>query len=267
MVKKIIFALIIVFSISVNLFAETLAVTAPAGAVKKPAIPKEGLKLENAGKYLEARKIYQNYLKENALTKKSAQKLRERIEKLNIKILFSPTVTPDSVLHEVVEGDSLYKIAQKYHTTRALIKKSNHLQDDTIKIGTKLKVLNKPLFRISVDKTSNMLTLYLNDKPLKHYRVATGLEGGTPTGEFKIINKIENPTWYKTGAVVEAGDSKNELGTRWLGLDSPGYGIHGTTNPESIGTQSSSGCVRMLNREVEELFIIVPQGTVVKITE
>ena len=120
---------------------------------------------------------------------------------------------------------------------------------------------------IRVDKSKNILVLYLNDKPFKHYRVATGLGGGTPVGEFKIINKIENPTWYKTGVVVQPGDPKNYLGTRWLGLDTPGYGIHGTIEPQSIGTHSTSGCVRMLNREVEELFIIVPQGTAVKITE
>lgn len=267
MVKIFFIFWIFLFAGSANLFAEVAPVAAAVEAVKKPAVPKEGLKLENAGKYLEAREIYKTYLAENSLPKKSAQKLRERIEKLNIKILFSPTLTSESVLHEVVQGDSLYEIAQKYHTTRALIKKSNHLQDDNIKIGSKLKVLDKALFRITVDKTANVLTLYMNDKPFKHYRVATGLEGGTPTGEFKIINKIENPVWYKTGKVVQPGDPENYLGTRWLGIDAPGYGIHGTTEPESIGKQSSSGCVRMLNREVEELFIIVPQGTVVKITE
>ena len=266
MVKKIILIFIFVMTASAQIFAETSPAT-PAPEVKKTSALKEGLELEHAGKYAEALEIYKIIFKNKTLSKQSSQKIRDRIEKLNIKVLFSPELTPESVLHEVVQGDSLYAIARTYGTTRALIKKSNHLEDDTIKTGMKLKVLNHPVFMTKVDKSKNLLTLYMNEKIFKHYRVATGLGGATPVGEFKIINKIENPTWYKTGTVVEPGDPKNYLGTRWLGLDTPGYGIHGTTEPQSIGHQTTSGCVRMLNREVEELFVIVSQGTVVKITE
>ena len=79
--------------------------------------------------------------------------------------------------------------------------------------------------------------------------------------------KIINPTWYKAGAVVPPGSSKNILGTRWLGLSLQGYGIHGTTDPDSIGKQATAGCVRMLNNDVEELYIIVPAGTEVTVVD
>jgi lipoprotein-anchoring transpeptidase ErfK/SrfK len=82
-----------------------------------------------------------------------------------------------------------------------------------------------------------------------------------------INSKLENPTWYHAGAIVPPDSPKNILGTRWLGIDYPGYGIHGTTIPESIGTQATSGCVRMLNSEVEELYSIIPYGTKVKIKD
>lgn len=268
MVKKIIFVSILFSLVSARVFAQTTeTVSVNAVAEQKPSVLKEGLELEHAGKYLEALDIYNAVQAKKTLSKKSAKKLRDRIEKLNIKLLFSPTLTPGSVIYEVKDGDSLYAVARAYGTTRAMIKKSNHLEDDTIKVGMKLKVLDHATFMIHVDKSKNMMVVYMNRKVLKHYRVATGIGGATPVGEFKIINKIENPTWYKTGTVVEPGDPKNYLGTRWLGLDAPGYGIHGTTSPESIGHQTTSGCVRMLNREVEELFIFIPQGTVVKITE
>ena len=55
------------------------------------------------------------------------------------------------------------------------------------------------------------------------------------------------------------------LWTRWLGLSKPQYGIHGTNNPASIGTMASLGCVRMYNRDVEELFPQVSVGTTVEI--
>ena len=50
-------------------------------------------------------------------------------------------------------------------------------------------------------------------------------------------------------------------------FDKDGYGIHGTTDPVSIGTQATQGCVRMLNNEVEELFDILPEGTEVVIVD
>ncbi|MCX5679981.1 MAG: L,D-transpeptidase [Candidatus Omnitrophica bacterium] len=57
------------------------------------------------------------------------------------------------------------------------------------------------------------------------------------------------------------------LGSRWLGISKPSYGIHGTTQPESIGQSVTEGCVRMRNEEVKELYILVPEGTEVVITD
>ena len=59
----------------------------------------------------------------------------------------------------------------------------------------------------------------------------------------------------------------NPLGTRWIGLSRKGYGIHGTNNPRSIGRRASHGCIRMRNRDVEELFEMVAVGDRVEISE
>ena len=67
--------------------------------------------------------------------------------------------------------------------------------------------------------------------------------------------------------VIPADSPDNILGSRWMGFDLPGYGIHGTTEPESIGKSCTQGCVRMLNSEVEELYDIVPVGTEVTILD
>ncbi|OGW78128.1 MAG: hypothetical protein A2Z83_01140 [Omnitrophica bacterium GWA2_52_8] len=147
-----------------------------------------------------------------------------------------------------------------------LIKRINGLNKDTIYPDMKLKV-PKGEFRLKVDKSENQIELFFNEKPVKRYAVATGENNNTPVGEFKIINKLTNPTWYKAGAVVPPDSPENVLGTRWLGFDIKGYGIHGTTDPESIGKQASAGCIRMRNQEVEELYSLVPTGTKVVVVD
>jgi lipoprotein-anchoring transpeptidase ErfK/SrfK len=169
-------------------------------------------------------------------------------------------------VHTVVPGDSLYVIAMKYKTTIANIKQANGLKKDVIYPGMKLNVAAE-IYSIQVDKSDNLLSLSFNGKLVKQYNVATGKDGSTPEGEFKIVNKLENPTWYHAGAVVPPDSPENILGSRWLGFDRPGYGIHGTTLPETVGQQSSAGCVRMVNKDVEELSGLIPVGTKVTITQ
>ena len=59
----------------------------------------------------------------------------------------------------------------------------------------------------------------------------------------------------------------NILGSRWMGFDLSEYGIHGTTEPETLGQQITQGCVRMSNAEVKELFAIIPVGTEVTVVD
>jgi lipoprotein-anchoring transpeptidase ErfK/SrfK len=86
----------------------------------------------------------------------------------------------------------------------------------------------------------------------------------SPSGTFTIVNRLTHPTYYTPGKVIEPGEG-NPLGTRWIGLSLPGYGIHGTNKTHSIGRAASHGCIRMRNREVEELFELVRVGDVVEL--
>lgn len=110
-------------------------------------------------------------------------------------------------------------------------------------------------YSIDIDLIRKILTLNQYTETLNTYPVAVGRPSTpTPVGEWQIIQKTRNPG----GA----------FGTRWMRFNVPwgGYGIHGTNQPESIGTAASHGCVRMLNEDVNELYDIVPLGTPVKIT-
>lgn len=86
----------------------------------------------------------------------------------------------------------------------------------------------------------------------------------SPAGTFTIINRVSNPTYYKSGKVVGPGVA-NPVGTRWIGLSEKGYGIHGTSNPGSIGFAKSHGCIRLRNQDVERLFERVRTGDVVEL--
>ncbi len=114
---------------------------------------------------------------------------------------------------------------------------------------------------ITINKTSNTLTLLADKKPIKKFHIATGKKANyTPEGQYKIVSKVINPRWFD----VAGGIPANPLGFRWLGLNIQNgwiYGIHGTNKPNSIGTYASKGCIRMSNTDIESLFKIIPKGT------
>jgi len=170
------------------------------------------------------------------------------------------------MLYAVKKGDSLTAIAKAHGTTVELLKRINALASDKLSIGQTLKLTNTK-FNIVVDKSQNTLILKGDEEVLKSYVVSTGTHNSTPVGVFKVTDKLVNPTWYKSGAVVPYGSPDNVLGTRWIGLTQKGYGIHGTTEPDTLGQQITAGCVRMKNEEVEELYAFVVPGTEVTIVD
>lgn len=221
--------------------------------------------LNKDGEKLRAKEIYKKILNEYPDYKDIAS-VQKELENLNISIIFSTTSTPDTVLHEVQSGDTLGQLAQKYNTTIDLIRISNHLSGNTIHVGQKLRIW-KGTFNIFVDKSQNILMLKGGGEVLKVYSVSTGENASTPVGEFKIVSKLVDPVWFNRGVVVPPESPQNVLGSRWLGFDLPGYGIHGTIDPGSIGKQVTAGCVRMRNEDVEELYSLLPLGTQVVVVD
>jgi lipoprotein-anchoring transpeptidase ErfK/SrfK len=124
---------------------------------------------------------------------------------------------------------------------------------------------------IVINRALNRLYLYAGNKLQRTFAVATGQSSyPTPRGTWHIVVKYRNPWWYPPlndtwarGLKPVPPGPSNPLGTRWMGLDSPGVGIHGTNNPASIGYSASHGCVRMQVRDSEWLFEHVDIGTTV----
>jgi hypothetical protein len=112
--------------------------------------------------------------------------------------------------------------------------------------------------------------LYQNNQLVATFPVAVGKKGWeTPTGEFNVIQMIENPSWQHpwNGKIFPPGP-QNPLGQRWIGFWTDGtnfIGFHGTPNEGLIGQAVSHGCVRMKNKDIEQLFELVSVGTTVKV--
>lgn len=111
---------------------------------------------------------------------------------------------------------------------------------------------NAPDIQIDLNKKNLALT---SSQLTKTYPIAIGKPSTpTPTGTWQVVQKVLNPG--------------GPFGTRWMRLSIQwgGYGIHGTNNPDSIGMAVSHGCIRMYNKDVEEVYHLVPIGTPVSIT-
>jgi len=109
------------------------------------------------------------------------------------------------------------------------------------------------------------LAVIEGERVIAQFPIAVGAATSpSPTGEFQIINRITNPTYYHAGSVIASGKD-NPIGTRWVGLSQKGYGIHGTNAPRSVGHAASHGCIRLRNRDMERLFAMLRVGDVVQI--
>jgi len=109
------------------------------------------------------------------------------------------------------------------------------------------------------------LAVMQQGKVIATFPVAVGAAASpSPTGEFQIVGRVANPTYYHPGTVIPTGKD-NPIGTRWLGLSQKGYGIHGTNAPRSIGRAASHGCIRLRNRDMERLYPMLQVGDVVQI--
>lgn len=133
--------------------------------------------------------------------------------------------------------------------------------------------IDAPVGTILVDTEQKLLYLITDHGLARRYGIAVGAAGHAWLGEAVIGRKAVWPIWYPTDEMrsstsdlprqIEAGEH-NPLGARALYLYSNGrdtlYRIHGTSEPWTIGTAASSGCIRMLNEDVIDLYERVEKG-------
>jgi lipoprotein-anchoring transpeptidase ErfK/SrfK len=129
---------------------------------------------------------------------------------------------------------------------------------------------NQPAGTIVIDTAHTFLYLTLGRGKALRYGIGVGRKGFTWSGVEKISRKSAWPDWIPPAEMIArqpylprwvGGGPGNPLGARALYLGSTDYRIHGTNNPASIGTQVSSGCIRMRNADVIDLYDRVAVGT------
>lgn len=158
------------------------------------------------------------------------------------------------LIHTVKRGETLYQISLDYRTPLSSIIRANPtINPNIINVGQPIEIPGFPdpntlPYKIEVSISGRWLKLFRNGVLQKQYPIAVGrMLFKTPIGNYIIINKAPNPG--------------GPFGTMWMSLSKQGYGIHGTNNPSSIGKAVSRGCIRMHNRDVEELARTIPIGT------
>jgi len=202
-----------------------------------------------------------------------ATEIRAKLVKLANQTIFSPEHfkgDPHTLMYLVQKGDTLSKIAKAHKVTPELIARINNLGDKTIiREGARLKVVRGP-FNAVVRKREFVMDVFLDDIMVRTYKVGLGEHGSTPTGTWRIKNKLLNPSYFppRGGKIIQADDPNNPLGEHWLGLEGVAgeaknqerYGIHGTNEPNSIGKEMSLGCIRLHNADVTELYMLLVIG-------
>jgi hypothetical protein len=219
------------------------------------------------------------------LADRDAAVIRNRLDDVNRQIFWTP---------EIIEGDPItgpYKvdtllgpIAVKHRVPYQLLKVVNGFPASRLQLGRTIKIVRGPL-HARVTKHLFLMDVYALDAEgypvyIRSFDVGLGENDKTPLGNWEVIagSKVTNPSWKDdlTGEYYAPDNPENPIGEYWIaieGLDpgnknKRGFGIHGTIDPDSIGTEASRGCVRLLDEDIELVFSMLTdhsQGSRVQI--
>ena len=240
------------------------ATTAP-GAAQSPAqaAAEEGLAMVR-DRPLEAQKRLSEALRAG-IEGPRGKAVREALNELADRIQFSAQRVPDdpySKRYEVVSGDSLIAIGQRFLVPYEFLMHLNRLGSPNIAAGQTLKVIQGPV-HVEILKSRYDLQAWLGDACVRTYPVGLGAANATPEGTFLVRNKLRDPPYQPQHRPRSdhraSGAPDNPLGSRWIDIGNH-YGIHGSIDPASIGHNVSEGCIRMHNKAVEELYDLVVVG-------
>ncbi len=242
-----------------------------------------GLDLQRENRLVEARRVLSDAYMNGGLSRADAEQARAALMSINDLLVFSPTVIPGDphaytyTMKKEFLGPMLKREGVKVNYR--FIERINRTRATRLREGQGLKLVRGP-FHAVISKRDYRMDLYMGDGAERVFvtslPVGLGEYDSTPAGRFRLLrgSKVENPAWTnpRTGEQFGRDDPENPIGEFWIGLEGvdphteglPGYGIHGTIEPESIGRQMSMGCVRLLPDDIALVFELLtyPDSTV-----
>ncbi|MEZ5941064.1 MAG: L,D-transpeptidase family protein [Planctomycetaceae bacterium] len=168
--------------------------------------------------------------------------------------------------HRIDFGDRLENIAREYDVTWEYLAKLNGLDPHRIKSGETIKVLPGP-FEAVIDVQRHTLTVHSHGYFVREYPIQLGNDQPAPRGQFQVVDKVTNPTYYGLTETISESNPDNPLGEHWIAINDEagtlsGFGIHGM-NPKS--PQDDRGFIRLSNGDIGELFDLLTIGAKVRI--
>ncbi len=202
--------------------------------------------------------------------------VKDQLTELSEKWLMSRTIIPDDPLcesYQVKRGDLLSTISDRYKVPYEILMKINNInRPESLQAGQTIKVVNGP-FHVKVYRSTFTMDLYLQTTYVRSFRVGLGKPGmETPTGHWRVKNdgKLEKPIWTNPidGKTYHPEDPDYPLGSRWIALEGlsgeaenrTGFAIHGTKEPDQIGSAGSQGCIRMHNGDAILIYNLMFPG-------
>jgi len=221
-----------------------------------------GLLSENPSKIVEAREKLNQALR-MPMSPQQRSSVKDRLSKLSDQWLLSRTVLPDDPLcesYQVKSGDLLTTIGDKYKVPYEILMTINRInRPESLQAGLPIKIVKGP-FHAKVYRSDFTMDVYLQNTFVRSFKVGLGKpDMETPTGLWRVKSngKLEKPIWTDPadGKTYHPEDPDYPLGSRWIALEGlsgeaknrTGFAIHGTKEPEQIGSAGSKGCIRMHN--------------------
>ena len=194
---------------------------------------------------------------------------------INVKTTTIPAETTEKAKLEGMYYESLTEaLAEKFHISEKYLKSLNpnasFTAGETITVYNPSSPNNKPVSRVVADKTTETLYAYDESNNLvASYPTTVGSTATpSPTGTHTVNVKVHEPNYTYTAkdgskSVIPPGPN-NPVGSVWIGLSKPTYGIHGSPDPARISRQASAGCIRLTNWDALSLLGVIQNGATVE---